>query len=180
MCDEFNVLNVYPTFERRDVEMLAGDFAAAEQWLRAAEKKVRRLQHWWGLGFELQASIAVALCAQGQYEEAARLTAVLPAEVGDNAPAHVLWRRGRATALARVGNSDQAIGLANEAVAIAEQTDNLNLRGDALLDRAEVLRVRDNEDQAASDVDAALALYERKGNLVMAERARRLAAPVAR
>lgn len=32
---------------------------------------------------------------------------------------------------------------------------------------------------AASDVDAALALYERKGNLVMAERARRLATPVA-
>jgi class 3 adenylate cyclase/tetratricopeptide (TPR) repeat protein len=180
VCGEFNVLNVYPTFESRDIEMLAGDFAAAEQWLRAAEKKVRRLQHWWGLGFELQASIAVALCAQGQYEEAARLTAILPAEVGDNAPAHVLWRRGRATALARVGNSDQAIGLANEAVAIAEQTDNLNLRGDALLDRAEVLRVCDNEDQAASDVDAALALYERKGNLVMAERARRLAAPVAR
>src|SRR5437763_4396493 len=44
VCEEFNVINVYPIFERRDVEMLAGDFAAAAEWLRAADKNVFRLQ----------------------------------------------------------------------------------------------------------------------------------------
>jgi class 3 adenylate cyclase/tetratricopeptide (TPR) repeat protein len=32
VVEEFKVLNVYPTFERRDVELLAGDLAAAEEW----------------------------------------------------------------------------------------------------------------------------------------------------
>jgi len=178
IADEFNVLNVYPTFERRDIEMLAGDFAAAERWLRAAAKNVFRLQHWWGLGFEIQASIAVALCHQGRYEEAARLTALMPAQVGDNAWGHVFWRCGRARALARVGSPDEAIVLANEAIEMADQTDSPNLRGDALLDRADVLRVCGNDEDAARDIDAALALYERKGNLVMAERARLFAASV--
>src|SRR5206468_7125261 len=114
VCGEFNVLNVYPTFERRDVEMLAGDFAAAEQWLGVAAKHVLRLQHWWGLGFEIEASLAVVLCEQERYEEAARLTDVLPAEVGDTAPAFILWWRGRARALARLGRTDEALGLARE------------------------------------------------------------------
>jgi tetratricopeptide (TPR) repeat protein len=156
--------------------MLAGDFTAAEQWRRDVTERVSRLEHWWGLGFEIRASIALVLCEQERYEEAVRLTDVMPTEVGDNAEGHVLWRRGRARALARLGQTDEAIGLARDAVDLADQTDSLNLRGDALLDRADVLRVRAREDEAARDVDAALALYERKGNLVMAERARRLAA----
>jgi class 3 adenylate cyclase/tetratricopeptide (TPR) repeat protein len=176
VCDEFNVLNVYPTFERRDVEMLAGDFAAAEEWLRAAEKHFLRLQDWWGLGFAIQASLAVVLCEQERYAEAARLTDVMPVQVGDYAVAHVFWQRGRARALARLGPVEDALALANEAATLAEQTDNLNLRGDTLLDRADVLRVCGREEEAARDVDAALVLYERKGNLVMAERARGLAA----
>ena len=79
LCDEFNVLNVYPTFERRDVEMLAGDFAAAEEWLRIAERNLTSLQEWWGLGFAVRASLADVLCAQERYEEAERLTEVIPA-----------------------------------------------------------------------------------------------------
>jgi tetratricopeptide (TPR) repeat protein len=174
MCEEFNVLNVYPTFERRDIEMLAGDFVAAEEWLRVAAERVHSLQHWWGIGFEIQGSIAIALCEQERFEEAARMTEVMPSNVSDYAHPHVLWRRGRARALAALGAPDQALPIADEAVALAEQTENLNLRGDTLLDRAHILRTCEREHDAAEDVDAALALYERKGNLVMAERASRL------
>jgi hypothetical protein len=43
------------------------------------------------------------------------------------------------------------------------------------VNRADILRVCGHGEAAAHDIDAALALFERKGNLVMAERARRLA-----
>ena len=89
----------------------------------------------------------------------------------------MLSRRARARALARVGQPEEAAKLADEAVSLAERTDGLNQRADALLDRAEVADVLGRDDDAARDVAAALALYERKGNLVMAERARRFRAP---
>ena len=174
LCDEFHVLNVYPTFERRDVEMLAGDFAAAEEWLRRAERNLSPLHEWWGLGFGVRASLADVLCAQERYDEVERLTEVLPAGASDSVKAHVLWRSARAKALARLGRADEAVPLAGEAVGLAERTDGLNLRAGALLDQAAVLRSCDRDEEAAQDIEKALKLYERKGNIVMAERTRRL------
>jgi hypothetical protein len=46
----------------------------------------------------------------------------------------------------------------------------LNAQADALIDLAEVLALADQD--ARAELDRALALYERKGNLVMAERTR--------
>jgi hypothetical protein len=48
----------------------------------------------------------------------------------------------------------------------------LNGHGDALVDLAEVLEVAGRREEAAAEVEKALERYERKGNLVMAERAR--------
>ena len=60
--------------------------------------------------------------------------------------------------------------LAREAVALADETDMLNAHADALIDLAEVLALAGQD--ARAELDGALALYERKGNLVMAERTR--------
>jgi predicted Zn-dependent protease len=57
-----------------------------------------------------------------------------------------------------------------EAVTLVEQTDMLNHRCDALLDLAEVLELSGRREEAMAAVEDALALYERKGNLVMARR----------
>jgi hypothetical protein len=46
----------------------------------------------------------------------------------------------------------------------------LNAHADALIDLAEVLALAGQD--ARAELDRALALYERKGNLVMAERTR--------
>jgi hypothetical protein len=81
--------------------------------------------------------------------------------------------------LARRGEFDPAQRLAEEAVALAETTDYLDLRGDALMDRAEVQGLAGDLSAAASSAAAALALYERKGNMVSAERARDFTAGVA-
>jgi len=177
LCGEFNIINVYPTFERRDVELLAGNFTGAEAWLRRAQQESFGIAEWWGVNLALGASLAVALCGQDRYDEVAHMTANVPSDTDGLIWGHVLSRRARARALARVGQPEEAAKLADEAVSLAERTDGLNQRADALLDRAEVADVLGRDDDAARDVAAALALYERKGNLVMAERARRFRAP---
>jgi tetratricopeptide (TPR) repeat protein len=155
--------------------MLAGDPAGAERVLRQAEAKLTALNRWWGFGFALEAMLADALCGQGRYDEAAQLTEVMPAGATDWLPYNVRRRAARAKALARLGRGDEAVGLARDAVALSEPTDGLNMRADALFDQAEVLCACGRGEEAGGSIQTALALYERKGNVVMAERARRVA-----
>jgi hypothetical protein len=55
-------------------------------------------------------------------------------------------------------------------VALAEGTDYLNLHAEACRDLAEVLERGGKTDEAATALEQAVAVYERKGNVVMAER----------
>jgi tetratricopeptide (TPR) repeat protein len=92
----------------------------------------------------------------------------------DDTWSQVLFRATRAKLLAGQGRHDEAADLGDAAVAIAERTDLLDLRGDVLLDLAVVLSSAGAQDEANASVRRALALYELKGNLVSAERARTL------
>jgi predicted Zn-dependent protease len=58
-------------------------------------------------------------------------------------------------------------------VSLAERTDALNRHADALVALAEVLELAGSEDEARGFLNEALALYERKGNVAAARRARR-------
>jgi hypothetical protein len=62
----------------------------------------------------------------------------------------------------------------NRAVALAETTDFLLIRGDVLRDRAEVLKLAGQSARAVRDLELAITLYERKGIRVSAAAARRL------
>ena len=88
----------------------------------------------------------------------------------DEPTPQMLWRQVRARVLASRGEHDEAERLAREAVTQAEKTDMLNAHADALTDLAAVLALAGQDAQA--ELEQALALYERKGNLVMAERTR--------
>jgi class 3 adenylate cyclase len=172
LCAEFSIANVFPFFELWRVELLAGDLAAAEEALRArGTLRFSEFSEWYGLRFALDAMLAQTLCLQERYDEAAALTAALPAGVTDWLAWHVLWRRARAKALVRLGLASDGVALAEEAVALAEPTDDLDLRAGTLLDRAEVLGAVGRTADAAADAAAARRLYEQKGNLVMAGRA---------
>jgi hypothetical protein len=57
-------------------------------------------------------------------------------------------------------------------VAIGESTEYLDERGNAALDLAEVLSLAGRDAEAAEAVEPALRLFEEKGNLVSADRAR--------
>ena len=154
------------------VEMLAGDPAAAERefgWGYAVLEEIGETSSF----PDLAAKLADALYAQGHLERAFELSEVSErATAPDDLSAGVQWRAVRAKLLARKGELRQAQTFAREAVAMAEETDFLVLRGDACMDLAEVLRVLGRPGDAEPAVEQALGLYEQKQNVVSAGRAR--------
>ncbi len=81
--------------------------------------------------------------------------------------------------LARRGECQVGEALARQAVALSRDSDYVNFRAPALLALAEVLTLAEKPTEAAPAVEEALALYEEKGNVVMAERARSQLAEIA-
>ena len=150
------------------VEVLAGNPAAAERSVRAA---YRTLEEMGERAFRstIAASLAWVILEQGRDEEAealAELSARLAAS-GDLIT-QVRWRRVRARVLARRAEIPAAEALAREALAIAEATDFVNDRADALIDLSHVLEASRRCDEAVSAASGALDLYELKGNMVAA------------
>jgi tetratricopeptide (TPR) repeat protein len=154
------------------VEMLAGDPAAAERELRRDYEALTAMGERYLLS-TLAGELARAVYAQGRYDEAFDLTETaeeLSAE--DDITSQGLWRVIRGKVLARRGQRAEAVVLADEAVALLRQTDASVIRDEGLLDVAEVMRLSGDLAAAQDYLDEALALFERKGNLVAAQAAR--------
>lgn len=86
----------------------------------------------------------------------------------------VMVRTARAKLRARRGSLVDAEALAREAVALAGETEFVDLRGESLLALGEVLRVAGRGEEAAEALQEALALWEAKGNVVLSARIRAL------
>jgi DNA-binding SARP family transcriptional activator len=155
------------------VEMLAGDPAAAERELASGYQTLDEIGEIATFP-DLAAKLADALYAQGRDDEAFELSEVSErSSAPDDLSAGVQWRAVQAKLLARRGDAGAA-ELARDAVALAEETDFLVLHAEALMDLAEVLRLTDREGESQPHVEQALGLYERKGHVVGASRARAL------
>ena len=112
------------------------------------------------------AELADVLWLQGRDDEALELTIVSENTVGKGVlVAQMMWRGARAKVLARRGQLDEAEALAREAMAIIETTEYVLYRADALTDLAEVLRLMNRSDEAATTAEQARRLYETKGNV---------------
>jgi hypothetical protein len=122
------------------------------------------------------ALLAEAMYALARFDEARVLADECRAAAGSHALSHVSWRAVHAGIAAREERFDEAEELAREAVELVDRMDAPNLRGDARIRLAEVLRLADRRDEASAVTREALILYERKGNLVSAERAKALLA----
>jgi tetratricopeptide (TPR) repeat protein len=154
------------------VAMLAGDVATAEAHLR---RDYRRLEQMGERNYlaTTAAFLAQAVAAQGGHDEAERLIAVSrDAGAGEDLLAQVVTQGLLARILAARGQLAEAEELARSAVTLAARTDFLNQHGDALLELAGVLAETRRTREARAAVDEALGLYERKGNLIAAARAR--------
>jgi len=155
-----------------DVELLAGNPAAAAEFAEDGRRLLEQTgDHSW-------LSTVLGKLAQAQYRldrlDEAASSAAHAAELGasDDAITQMLWRQVTAKVLARRGRAAEAERLAREANAIGAETDMLDALGDAQLDLAEVLTLIGKPAEAHPALQQALSLYERKGNLVMATRAR--------
>jgi tetratricopeptide (TPR) repeat protein len=168
------VVSASTSIDSARIELLGGDIAAAERELR------RDYQALSGMGERfLLATVGAMLgrveCMLGNYDEAETLGRVVSElAMPDDVDAQALWRSLLAICLARRGETAEALELGRQAVTLRRATDSPVLLAEALGDLAEV------EDRAGHDGSAgelrheALALYERKGDLVSAGRLRML------
>jgi tetratricopeptide (TPR) repeat protein len=154
-----------------DVELLAGHPAAAVEFGEEGWRLQVELGEKSGLA-PGAAMLAKALHVVGRLEEAAawadRAAKLVPP---DDAGTQVLSHAVKAKVLALRGEHPEAERLGREAVTLANETDMIDLQGDALADLAEVLALADRREEAAEALEQALARYERKEDLVKAGRA---------
>jgi predicted ATPase len=156
------------------VEIYAGAAPAAE---REALESYRFLDEhgnrvWLS---SLAAMLAQATYAQNRWAEAeAYMEISALAAAPDDLDAQVRWRAVGARLAARTGNVAEADRLSDEALRFVEMTDFLDSHADSLVVRAEVLLLQTRRAESAAALAAALALYERKGNVVSAAEVRQL------
>ncbi|MBM2823328.1 MAG: Tetratricopeptide repeat protein [Thermoleophilia bacterium] len=156
------------------VEMVCGDWQAAEQELRRGydelaamgDKNYLAITAGW---------LAHCLYSLGRYDEAEDFAGVCEKSAAKSwVAAQVLWRGARAMLLARRGDVDTGEVLARDAVDLALRTDRVDTQTDALMDLAEVLRLGGRGGEAVPIVADALRRYELKEVHPAAARARAL------
>jgi tetratricopeptide (TPR) repeat protein len=143
---------------------LLGELTEAERQLRLGIRVLER-QGESGMRSNLTADLAHVLHRLGRPDEALRVALTSRTiAADDDLFAKVRWRGAAARSVALHGGFADAERLAAEAVAIAEPTDMLTMRGDALLDQAAVLAAAGRPANAARAAAAALELYRAKGH----------------
>ena len=152
---------------------LAGDLQGSEDQLREG---LAVLWDQWrnsSLGCSVMTELARTMYEAGGFDEAERL-ALRGGEIAsdDDIYAQSDWRAIVAKVAARSGRTDQAIRLGREAVAISDPSDYLDFRGVWRCDLAEVLVLSGRQEEAGEPLGQAIAMFEQKGNLVMASRSR--------
>jgi len=160
------------------VELFAANPAAAERELRAAGQVLEELGEQTNYS-TITAQLAIALCDQERFAEAGEFTAASERAARPNdVMANVMWRYARATALAGLGNAEGAETFARASVAFAEESDFVNVHGDALLVLASILQRGARHDEAVPLLERAVGLFEQKEHGVGAARARAQLNPV--
>ena len=160
----------YLASRRFDIAMLEGDAARAEEAAREACEAAEATADLSNFML-LSSNLAQALLELGRDDEAEQwLERGRETAPSEEPLPQMLWRQARGKVLARRGELEEGERLAHEAVALAAETDMLNAHAGALTDLAEVFVLAGRD--ARSKLEQALALYEQKGNLVMAERVR--------
>jgi tetratricopeptide (TPR) repeat protein len=154
-----------------DVAMLAGEAEHACDIVEEAWRSLNDLGDSWPY---LDAFLGQGRYAVGRYDDA-REAAARAAEHGDEVEGS-LGLGVLAKVAARAGDISGALEHIAEAVARVDRTDFLFDRGTVYTDRGEALRLLGREDESLAAFDEAIRLFDQKGDLVSAERVRRLRA----
>jgi hypothetical protein len=120
--------------------------------------------------------LADVLYRRGRYQESAEFAGVCEHLASpDDVASQFYWRCVRGKLKARQGGIDEAESLLSAATALIETSDQLDLQGSGLLDFAEVRELAGASADATALTEKAAVLFERKGNIVSALKARQLA-----
>ena len=153
------------------IELIAGDPVGAERQLREGYEELERIGET-GYLSTVAGLLAEAVLMQGRLDEAVGLSEVSErSAVRDDFDSQGAWRSARAEALAEQGHFAEAERLAREAIDLLDPTDFLMNRADAHTALAAVLRLAGRPDEAVAELQAAVELHERKGDVVSAGRA---------
>ncbi len=159
--------------ELANIELLAGDLAAAEREIRVDYAFLKHAGETYFLS-SLEGMLARILRDQGRDDEALAMTqSAETSAADDDIDAQVQWRSVRAPILARMGDLAGAEALARAALQLARGSEAPVLQADTLCDLAEVLRLSGRADEAAQALTEAISLYTAKGDKASASRAGR-------
>jgi tetratricopeptide (TPR) repeat protein len=158
------------------VELLAGDPVAAEAELKKDHDALDAMGERNYIS-TIAGLLAEAVYRQGRFEEAATHAAFCEAIA---APSDVysqyLWRGIKGKLLARDGAGNDGVDLAQTGVDESRKSDDIEGQGNAQLFLAEANAAAGRTEDAIRSAKEACALFEAKGNVISARRAREFAA----
>jgi ATP/maltotriose-dependent transcriptional regulator MalT len=155
---------------RGELELLAGDVDAAERAFQASADFLgeRRERSFYPTA---AAGLARVLLLRRRPEEAWEALRAAESTTASDDMITVVWALGtRGRLLAMEGDLAGAREAAERAVALALETDDLSLQADSLVELAEIVQ---EPARASAALEEAVFVAERKGNVVVADQARR-------
>ena len=169
----WNLFAALTSLDSGTVEFLARDPVSAEAELRRDFDTLEAMGERNYIA-TISAYLAFALLLQERYEEADRfVTFSQETAAADDLLTQFLWRQFRSRLLAQQGSYEEAIALAQAAVELTDQTEEIEQQGNARLDLAHVLAKSGRIDEASTAYRQALERYERKGIVVLVEEVKR-------
>ena len=153
-------------------EMLGGDLARAAHVLRRGHDHLVEIGDT-GVRSTVDAILGNVLFLQGRDDEALDLAEESRSIAArDDLDSQPRWRVARARVLGKRAQNDEALALLDEAVALVEPLDFLELKGFVHDVLAEVLLGVGRAEEAAAAIERAITFHEQKGNVVSAARSR--------
>jgi tetratricopeptide (TPR) repeat protein len=156
--------------------LFTGNAPSAEEQVRLSRDGLMRMGET-GFLSTVSALLALALCAQGRYEEAdefASESETIGAD--DDLTTQAAWRAGRAQILAARGETDAAIAVGREGLALVSDTDMTSDQVTSLLGLGSTYAILDRRDEARAAFERAGELLSNKGVPLGAAYTRRLVA----
>jgi tetratricopeptide (TPR) repeat protein len=154
------------------IELIAGDLAAAERHTRDGYETLRTMGEG-GYLSTVTGMLAETVYAQGRLGEAEQLAEEARALAGaDDIDIQVRWRATQAKLHARRGEFDAARRLVEEAEALISPTSWAVRQAEVLTDKAKVSQLAGAPAEAAASLHKALRIYEDKRAVALAERTR--------
>jgi class 3 adenylate cyclase/tetratricopeptide (TPR) repeat protein len=159
-------------FSMGPLELRAGNAVAAEREFRTALESAQRMGDR-GRLTNLASGLADALLDQDRVDDAAEyVNLARDTAVKDDASGQGAWRMAAARLLLGRGETGEAIRLAREAISFMESNQELLTLPDFVLREAEVFQGAGLDEDARHAFRDAIELFERKGSLAEAQRAR--------